>query len=265
MSAVEATRVSLERYLHRVGYDGPVTPSSEVLHALHLAHATHIPFENLDVLLGRGVNLDPAALERKLVSSRRGGYCFEHNLLFADVLAQVGFDVTLLSARVRFGAAPGAVRPRTHMLLLVRTGDTRWIADVGFGSHGLLHPVPFDPAAESDQFGWKYRVAPDGGWWLMQLQRGGEWMDLYAFTLEAHERIDYEVLNHFTATHPRSIFRSSLMVQLPLPGQRIVLRDRELTVDTGTDVTTRTIAEEEVTGVLRETFGIEVTESAETE
>jgi N-hydroxyarylamine O-acetyltransferase len=162
--------------------------------------------------------------------------------------------VTYLSARVRLGAV--GVRPRTHMLLLVSFADSRWIADVGFGSDGLLAPVPFDPAVESAQSLRTYRVVPEGTWWVMQARGAGDWRHLYAFTLDPHERIDYEVLNHYTATHPRSIFRSLLLVHRVLPDRRVTLLNRELTIETGTGVTTRVLTENEALAALGETFGV---------
>jgi N-hydroxyarylamine O-acetyltransferase len=255
MSGVpQAAGERLDAYLARIGYAGPLDASLSTLQALHAAHATHIPFENVDVVLGRGVDVDPAALHHKLVAGGRGGYCFEHNLLFGAVLQELGFEVTYLSARVRLGAV--RVRPRTHMLLLVSFPGSRWIADVGFGSDGLLAPVPFDPAAESAQPLRTYRVVREGAWWLMQARGAGEWRDLYAFTLDPHERIDYEVLNHYTATHPRSIFRSRLLVHRVLPHSRMTLLDRELTIETATGVTTRVLPESEVLQALSETFGL---------
>jgi N-hydroxyarylamine O-acetyltransferase len=249
-----AARERLDAYLARIDYTGPLDASLPTLQALHAAHATHIPFENVDVLLGRGVDVDPAALHRKLVAGSRGGYCFEHNLLFGAVLQELGFDVTYLSARVRLGAV--GVRPRTHMLLLVSFAGSRWIADVGFGSDGLLAPVPFDPAAESAQSLRTYRIVPEGTWWVMQARGAGDWRDLYAFTLDAHERIDYEVLNHYTATHPRSIFRSLLLVHRVFLDRRVTLLNRELTIETGTGVTTRVLTEKEALDALGETFGV---------
>lgn len=248
--------VNVEPYLARVEYRGSVAPRLETLRGLHVAHVSHIPFENIDVLLDRGIDLDPEVLHRKLVAERRGGYCFEHNLLFGAVLQELGFGVTYLSARVRFGAV--GVRPRTHMLLMVTLPEGRWFADVGFGSDGLLEPVLFEPATESAQPLRTYRVMPEGGWCVMQSRRGGEWMDLYTFTLDAHERIDYEVLNHFTATHPRSIFRSLLLAQLTLPDRRLLLRNRELTIETMETTTRQTLAPRQVMEVLRDTFGIEL-------
>src|SRR5690349_12744847 len=132
--------LDLSAYAARIGYNGDFHPSLETLRVLHLAHATHIPFENLDILLGRPIRLDLDSLIRKLIDDRRGGYCFEHNALFAAVLEASGFRVRRLSARVRAGAQ--GVRPRLHMLLMAEADGEPWLADVGFGADGLLHPLP---------------------------------------------------------------------------------------------------------------------------
>jgi N-hydroxyarylamine O-acetyltransferase len=249
------TQGDLEAYLARIEYTGPRDVSVQTLTGLHQAHTSHIPFENVDVVLGRGIDLDPAALQQKLVTGRRGGYCFEHNLLFDSALRALGFAVTDLTARVRFGAA--GVRPRTHMLLRVDVAGDPWIADVGFGSDGLVLPVPFTPYLESTQGLRTHRIVPEGAAWVMQSRRaGGDWVDLYVFSLEAHERIDYDVLNHYTATHPRSIFRSLLLAQFCSLDRRVLLRNRELTVETEGGMTTRRLSEREVEDELRETFGL---------
>ena len=109
--------LDLPAYLRRIGYAGGLAPTRTTLDALQLAHATSIPFENLDILLGVPIRLDLASVQAKLVAGRRGGYCFEQNALFAAVLEHVGFAVTRLAARVRLGH--GIVRPRTHMTLRV--------------------------------------------------------------------------------------------------------------------------------------------------
>jgi len=114
----------------------------------------------------------------------------------------------------------------------------------------------FEPAMESVQSLRTYRVMPEGTWWVMQARRTGEWTDLYTFTLDAHERIDYEVLNHFTATHPRSIFRALLLAQLTLPERRLLLRNRELTIESADGTTTRTLTDAEVLDALRDVFGV---------
>jgi N-hydroxyarylamine O-acetyltransferase len=251
-------RIDLDAYFERVGYTGSRASSVDTLTALHLAHATTIPFENLDILLGRGIRLDLESLQRKLITDRRGGYCFEQNLLFGTVLEALGFDVTLLSARVRYGAT--VVRPRTHMLLLVATAGHRWLADVGFGGEGLLEPVRLATGVESRQHRWTYRIVEEGRHYVLQTRRSAGWIDMYAFTLEPHERVDYEVANHFTSTYPTSPFRAMPIVQRPTPDARYILRDRELTTDTSEGVTTRIIEDAELLDVLRQTFGIELPE-----
>ena len=251
--------MQLDAYLKRIDFSGDLRPSAAVLAALHLAHATHIPFENLDVLRGVPIRLDLESLQGKLVDARRGGYCFEHNLLFSAVLEEIGFTVTRLAARVRHGTS--SVLPRTHMLLLVGADtdadEARWLADVGFGAEGLLLPVPFGSGEESRQFAWTYRVIESGDQWILQSKHGDEWADMYGFTLEPQQPIDYEVANHYTSTYPESRFVKGLTVQLPTPVARTALRNRQLTVDAGGTTTTRVMADdEEIRRVLKDTFGL---------
>src|SRR5262249_40888697 len=125
------TTLDLDAYRQRIGYTGELAPTRAVLEALHLAHATHVPFENLDIQLGRPIRIDLESLQSKLVCGRRGGYCFELNTLFAAVLERTGFRVTRLAARVRLSAT--RLLPRTHMLLRVEAGGAAYLADVGFG------------------------------------------------------------------------------------------------------------------------------------
>lgn len=248
-------RIDLSAYLARIAYDGTLAPSPAVLDALHLAHATHIPFENLDVLLRRPIRLDLDAIQEKLVAGGRGGYCFEHNLLFTAVLRAVGFAVTQLAARVRYRTE--RVLPRTHMLLLVGAEGRDFVADVGFGGEGLLLPIPFVVGAESRQFAWTYRIVEDGGRCLLQSLRRGAWQDLYAFTLEPQLLADYEMANHYTSTHPDSRFLRTLAVQLPRTEVRHILRNREFIEDRGRDMTSRMLADDdEVLDVLARTFGL---------
>jgi N-hydroxyarylamine O-acetyltransferase len=255
MNPAATPSLDLAAYLRRVEYEGALEPTEEVLRALHLAHATHIPFENLDILLGRPIRLDLDSLQAKLVHGGRGGYCFEQNSLFAAVLEEVGFPVTRLAARVRHGAT--AVLPRTHMLLLVRCEGKTWLADVGFGAEGLLHPVPFGKGEVSEQYRWSYRVVQEGDLWVLQSLHADGWTDLYAFALEPQHAVDYEMANHFTSTHPESRFRRTVTAQLATPGVRRVLRFGELVVDDGNDVTRRTIeGPDELLAVLAESFGL---------
>jgi len=245
----------LQAYLHRTGHSQAVDPSLASLQSLHLSHATHIPFENLDILLNRPIRIDIASLVRKLIEAKRGGYCYEQNLLFAAVLRKLGFAFTPLAARVRYRTH--AVLARTHMLLLVHFGDGDWIADVGFGGEGLLLPIPLRSGIETRHYGWNYRLLEDAGQWLLQSQHDGAWIDLYAFTTERQFPADYEVANHYMSTHPDSRFVQTLTVQLPGPEVRHVLRNFELTEDRGASSSTRMLSsEQERTQVLASVFGL---------
>jgi N-hydroxyarylamine O-acetyltransferase len=248
--------VDLDAYFTRIDYRGDRSPTLPVLIALHRAHANRVPFENVDVLLGRPIRLDLDSLQAKLVHGRRGGYCFEHNTLFAAVLEALGFRLTRLAARVRFGAT--SVRPRSHMNLLVQVDDAPWLADVGFGGEGLLEPLRLVEASDTHQAGWTYRLMREGDSWVLQSRRGDGWFDLYSFTLEPQYPVDYEVANYFTATHPDSIFRKTLTAQRTTPEARYVLRNRTFRVERAGDVSERTLTnDDDLRDVLAETFGLE--------
>ena len=251
----DSARLDLPAYLERIAYRGELLPSLSLLQALHLAHATHIPFENLDVLQGRAIRLDLAGLQAKLVAGGRGGYCFEQNLLFKSVLETLGFAVLPLAARVRYRSQ--RILPRTHMLLLVESDGGRWLCDVGFGAEGLLLPVPFGTGEEVHHFVWRYRIVADDGQYVLQSWQQGRWQDLYVFTLEAQQLADFEMANHYVSTHPDSRFVQTLTVQLPTPEGRHILRNRELLFDRGVSVESRLLADdEELLTVLEGTFGL---------
>jgi N-hydroxyarylamine O-acetyltransferase len=230
--------LDLAAYLDRVDLSGApgepegLAPNLESLSRLQEAHCAAIPFENLDVLLGRPILLDLASLQAKLVGARRGGYCFEHNTLFAAILEAVGFRVTRLAARVRIGDP--APRPRTHMLLRVDLTEGAFLVDVGFGGEGPLVPVPFAPGAETEAAGVRHRLIPEGpssaGVRVLQADVGGGFTDLYAFTEEPQLAVDYEMANHFTSTYPRSPFVLNLTAQRARRDRRAILRNRDLAV-----------------------------------
>src|SRR5262249_51202471 len=130
-----------DRYFDRIGWRGPLSPTVETLASLLRAHMTRIPFENLDVLLGRGLRIDVDSVYAKLVESKRGGYCFEHATLFRAALEHLGFAPRAHAARVVM-VAPRSAAPRTHMFLTVPLEGTTYVADPGFGGQAPLVPVP---------------------------------------------------------------------------------------------------------------------------
>ena len=254
-----SAELDLGAYLRRIGLT--VAPAADLagLKALHFAHATHIPFENLDIQMGLPIRLDLASLQAKLVARRRGGYCFEHNTLFNAVLRQLGFETSTCEARVRLGAMEQL--PRTHMVLRVDLDGEKWHCDVGFGGEGLLEPLLLDGEAHP-QFLRRYRFLPEGHRQVLQSFQNGAWVDLYAVEPEPVFPIDFEMANHYTSTHPESRFLKTLTAQLPGPSVRRILRNRAYAELRGDQVGGRELRPEEVIPTLRDVFGIDVPEGA---
>jgi N-hydroxyarylamine O-acetyltransferase len=247
--------LDLDAYLARIGYTGGLEPTIETLTSLHRAHVLSIPFENLDILLGRPIRLDVESLQAKLVHGRRGGYCFEQNSLFAAVLEHLGFDVTGLAARVRMGDARST--PRTHMILGVDLAGTRWLADVGFGGDTLLDPVSFDDDQPVQQGGWAFQLVDEGDVRVLRGLRSDGWLDLYAFTGEPQLPVDYEVANHYTSTWPRSPFATKVIAQRSGLDERWLLIEDELRVERPDGTKRWTIGSDvERLTVLAERFGL---------
>jgi N-hydroxyarylamine O-acetyltransferase len=247
----------LDRYLARIGLPAPVVPDAATLRSVHLAHVSAIPFENLDIQMGLPIRLDLASLHRKLIERRRGGYCFEHNTILLHALRALGFDAVACEARVRQGAAPGHIRARTHMVLLVRLDGARWLADAGFGGDGILEPV-LEGGGNSTQHGSVFRLAPEDGRLVLQSRHAGVWIDLYAFAPEPCHPIDFELGNWYTSTHPDSIFVTSLTAQRALPDARHILRNLTYTIATASGVESREIDRQALVPLLRDTFAIDV-------
>lgn len=256
--------LDLDAYLARTGFRGDLAPTVETLRALHYAHVTSIPFENLEIVLGRGIPLDLPALQDKMVRRQRGGYCYEHVRLFAAALERLGFGVTGLASRVRM--ATGRLRPATHALLRVETAETAdtgrvWLSDIGFGQSPLV-PIELLDGAEASRGGWHHRLeretpalGPEG--WVLHVLHQDGWFDLHGFTLDPHYAIDFEVINHYVSTHPRSPFVGRLYVQRVRPEIRHELDGTTLTEHRpGGSVQARALEPDEVPKALDEVFGI---------
>lgn len=254
-SAYARRVIDLPAYLARISGPRDPRPTLDALDALVWAHVTHVPFENLDIVLGRGIATDVPSVFAKLVTAHRGGYCFEHNTLFAEVLRAIGFEVVPLAARVRWGStAPTA---RTHMLLDVRVDGGSYLADVGFGSTSPVRALPLQPGEYETSHG-RLRLRPEPGDYLVleTLIEAG-WISLYAFTREAHHAIDFEVANHYTSTHPGSIFTQAPRVALTTPTGRVVFSEGELCHRVGFEITRRERCDgEQLVVALREHFGL---------
>ncbi|OWJ57882.1 arylamine N-acetyltransferase family protein [Paraburkholderia caledonica] len=222
--------LDLDNYFERIGYTGPRTPTLEVLKAIHRLHPRAIPFENLNPLTRRAVKLDLESVEKKLVDDRRGGYCFEQNALLANVLVELGFQVTPLIGRVLWGREPDAVPPRTHMVLRIDVDNEAWIADVGFGSVTLTSPVRLTPglAQRTDLGIFRLADASHDALYLEVQARDQTWSRVYRFDLHPVEWIDYETSNWYTSTSPEAIFANNLIVCRVLDDTRLALLNDQL-------------------------------------
>lgn len=220
----------IDAYCARIGYSGAHEPSLAVLQALVAAHTAAIPFENLDVLLKRPIRLDRPSLYAKLVRERRGGYCFEHNLLLLDVLSRFGFRAVGLAARVQWGRAPGTIGSRTHMLLRVDLSDGPYLADVGFGGLTPTAPLALALGPEQATPHETFRLVAADGEFDLEARLGGNWASLYRFSLQPQLPVDYEVSNWFTSTHPASLFVNHLIASRATAGRRYALFNTRYTV-----------------------------------
>ncbi|MFF3459980.1 arylamine N-acetyltransferase [Streptomyces sp. NPDC002730] len=251
--------LDLDAYLARTGYDGAaLAPDLETLRALMRAHVASIPFENLEVALGRSVPLDLKSLQAKLVGRRRGGYCYEQNSLFAAVLERIGFQVAGRGARVR-ASGPG-LRPVTHAVLVVTVDGEPWLVDTGFGASGILEPVPLRDGTEVVQAGWTFGITlEDEGIHVLRTLRLEGWADLYAFAPQSLYPADFTVMNHYSSSHPQSRFVGQVVAQQPGPEVRHALVRDELSVSRSDGTHERRIVSAgELTAVLEEIFGIQL-------
>jgi N-hydroxyarylamine O-acetyltransferase len=247
----------LTAYLARIGVRRPPAPDLASLAAIQWAHVTTIPFENLDILLGRRIAIDLPSIVAKLVRGGRGGYCFEQNALLGAALEALGYGVTRLSARVRWHATGPS--PRTHMLLAVDVpGETgRFLVDAGFGGACPTAPIPLADGVDVALHHDRCRLRAENDGLLFQLGIAGEWADMYWFTLEPHTAIDYEVANHFTSTHPASRFMQGIVCARPTAEARVTLRGLELSRRRGAEVEREVIDDaDRLLDVLAREFGL---------
>jgi N-hydroxyarylamine O-acetyltransferase len=249
--------VDLDAYFARTGYQGPRTPTLATLHGLVRAHVQTIPFENLDVLLGKPIELEPAAVIQKLVHDRRGGYCFEQNTLLLEVLSALGFHVRPLSARVRWQRPRDYTPARTHLLVRVEL-DEPWLADVGVGAMSPTAALRLAEHGEQATPHEPRRLHREGHMIYHQARLGDDWHDIAEITLEEMPLIDRIVANWYTSTHPQSHFKHRLLVARATPTGRVTLLNDTLSIRGADGVAEkyRVESHEHLLRILDEHFGI---------
>ncbi|WP_316153844.1 arylamine N-acetyltransferase [Cupriavidus sp. BIC8F] len=253
----------LDAWLARLGIAAPPSPTLEALDIVLDAHLASIPFENIDPLLRRPVRIELDAVFDKLVTRRRGGYCFELNTLLAAGLGALGYAVTPLAARVRWGVPDDVPTATSHMLLRVEVAHRSYLADVGFGGPTPYRAMPLSEPAD-DSF--PYRLAPSQPEaattafhsYDLEARGGAGWIKVYRFDLTPQPWIDFVPRNWYVSTHPDSVFLQRLMAARTDGGTRVTLADGDLAerAADGTVRRTRLASPEAVVQALSDRFGV---------
>uniref|UniRef100_S4RWV6 arylamine N-acetyltransferase n=1 Tax=Petromyzon marinus TaxID=7757 RepID=S4RWV6_PETMA len=271
-------------YLERIRFVGSTAPSAASLRALHRAHVLSVPFESLSIHCGEPITLDLEKIYRKLVKKRRGGFCYENNGLFSWLLRQLGFQVTLCSARVlspfthRYGPL------FDHLIILVTLGERqleRFVVDVGFGN-GMREPLEMESGRESEQESGTYRLRSDhpAGWWNLEevscrpqvdnqpsdMEDHQGWRVLYKFEAKPREFLDFSDMCQYHQTSLCSVFVCKSLCALHTPQGWVTYMGRHLTSTTVTPAqdhrvrrkskAVRELSDEEIPIVLRDLFGV---------
>ena len=259
---MNGTVFDLDAYLQRINYTGEIAPTVETLKAIHKAQFYTIPFENFDIQLGRGINLEPEAVFEKLVHKRRGGYCFELNGLFLMALETFGFEVRPLLSRVHITGTPTG---RGHQIELVNIQGRQWIADVGFGGETPRIPIPLELNQSTAHDGQQVRlVETEHFGTMLQTLKNNQWIDLYSFDMGYVCQADIEYGNHFTSTHFSSIFTYNRVAALPIEKGAITILNNTLRKTIAGKEKVQVLAEGQAyIDALKIHFGIELEEPYE--
>jgi N-hydroxyarylamine O-acetyltransferase len=255
--------LDIETYLKRINYEGPRPPTAETLRALHLAHLFNVPFENLDIHLGNPLTLNEADLYEKIVVRGRGGFCYELNGMFAWLLQEMGFDVSLLSARV--SNSDGGFGPEfDHLTLRVSCPAdpimpaVPWLADVGFGEC-FMTPLRLDWLdREQDEAGpHTYRIREKGTHLSLWEKRGyGEWEEQYRFTLQPRQLPEFNGMCRYHQTSPASHFTRQRVCSRAIDDGRITLSEKRLIITGPDQRRERPVLECEYRAILEKHFGV---------
>lgn len=253
--------MDLAAYFDRIGYAGEARPDLATLRAVHRAHLLTVPYENLDIQLGRPVTTDPEAAFDKIVRRRRGGWCYEMNGLLGAVLTQIGFKVTRMSgAAMRDIKGDRAIG--NHLVLLVDLDGEPWIADTGFGD-GALEPFPLREAAfqiggfafsleKLDARWWRFHNHPFGGAKSFDFQVGPADPAVLAEKCQ------------WLQTAPDSGFVLNAVAQRFCGDEILQLRGRVLNRVRPSGKVERTLASaDEFVAVLADDFGLDLPEAAD--
>ncbi len=250
---MQAANFSLSDYLKRIGYQGACHADIDTVQALMTHQLMHIPFENIDVLKRIEISMQPEKIVDKLIYQQRGGYCFELNGLFTQVLQALNIPYQLIGARP---FVPGEKKPRTHLALAVHLNDETWLCDLGFGRYGIRRPINLEQinqmiAQGDDRF--MLTLDESGNYILKTLIKGG-WAEQYEFDLIAQQWIDFIPANHFTSTHPDSLFVNNLVLVLYTETGRKIMNNYVLKLINAGQQETQVISPPDMSRVIQDEF-----------
>lgn len=250
-------------WLQRIGYSGPVTPTLETLNRLIFAQSHSIAYETLDIMLGRPPKLDIPTLQQKMIDNKRGGYCFEQNMLFRAGLRSLGFRITSLQGRVVRGLAIDAQRPAIHMLLKIELPEGAYLADVGFGNLAPTSALLLEPQIEQETPHELMRFIDVGGELTLQARLKHGWQHIYRVIPHPRYDAEYEIANWYTATHPETPYQANIIVAKPGPNRsRITMYNARVTIrDADGHAEKRWLSDEsEFKDVLCGEFGLNISD-----
>ena len=247
---------NLGRCLERIGCTGSVNPNINSLQTLQKAFLLRIPFENLDIHLGREIKLDSKTIYKKIVMNNRGGFCYECNILFFDLLAALGYQVAYLSARMIKAALVGP--EYDHMVLLVKL-EHDYLVDVGNGQ-SFREPLRIDGTNSATSEGFTYRIGTHGKEHaLYYRQPDEEWKPRFLVRLERRKQAEFSDMCHYHQTSASSPFTRHRMATIATQNGRVTLRDRRLSIADGITTQESSMQSEcEYHGTLKRFFGIDL-------
>jgi len=240
-------------YLNRIAYSGSTEPTRETLRELHRAHMFAVPFENLDIHIGRPIVCEESRFLHKIIDERRGGFCYELNGAFAALLRELGFEVTLLSARV--ARADGTSSPEFDHLALRVDVEEPWLADVGFGD-SFLEPLRLQTNLEQPQIGRVYRLTQAEDAFHVEVKSGDKWKREYSLTLQPRQLRDFADRCHYHQTSPDSHFTQNRICSRATPTGRITLSNGRFIETRDESKQERPLTEHEWAACSRDLFGV---------
>jgi len=250
------SQFKLADYLTRIGFQGMARADLATVTSLMRAQLQAVPFENLDIQAGKMISIDPDVIAEKLITRRRGGYCYEVNGLFAMALHALQIPYFFIAARPL--THHNVKKPKTHMAVVVEIDGDQWLCDCGYGGYGLRAPMNLGLLDTE--------VSQDGELFILSRVNDSEiilkshvqdvWEAQYTFDLAPQDWVDFEPANYYSSTHHDSLFVRKLLVVLCTAGGRKILFGHTLKLIENGQQQKLHLTPENRVALLREHFGL---------